>query len=115
MNIESFRHMLPQTIVKGDIIPMTTTNDSHWNDLVPYKADESSSFNFAKAFDLALQQVNDQQIDAQDLTQKMVADPNSVQAHTVMIAMEKARMSITFAKTVTDMAVKTYKELVNLR
>ena len=115
MQLQSFTNILPQAMVRGDIIPVKTTMPGHWNDTTPYKADESTSFNFAKALDLALEKVNDQQVDAMDLSQKMVANPESVQAHTVMIAMEKARMSLTFTKTVVDLAVKTYKELVNLR
>ncbi|RME91290.1 MAG: flagellar hook-basal body complex protein FliE [Candidatus Hydrogenedentota bacterium] len=115
MKISSFYHLLPRTMVKGDIIPLKVTEKSHWNDREPYQAPESASLNFAKALELALEKVNDQQVHAETLQQKWVADPKSVQPHTVMIAMKKAEMSLTFTKTVADLSVRSYKELVNLR
>ena len=71
--------------------------------------------NFGELLNRALQKVNDQQVEAEKLTQQMITDPSSVEMHTVTIAAEKARMAITFTKTVTDLAIKTYRDLVNLR
>jgi len=114
MNINP-NHMLPQTMVKGDIIRLKSTDPGHNNGEKPYRVPENAAGNFAQVFTRALEKVNDQQVHADNLAQKMVIDPKSVNVHTVRIAMEKARMSLTFTKTVTDIMVKTYKELVNLR
>ena len=63
----------------------------------------------------AVDNVNSLQGHSQQLTRKLVYDPKSVDAHTVMIAAEKARVSLSFTKTVIDQAVKAYRELVNMR
>jgi flagellar hook-basal body complex protein FliE len=45
----------------------------------------------------------------------MIYNPNSVEAHEVMIASEKARISLTFTKTVVDGIIRAYRDLTNLR
>lgn len=115
MNVNGFYHILPKTMVKGDIIPLKTTREGHNNDLKPSHIPESAAYNFADALNRSLKKVNDQQIHSEKLAQQLVSDPESVSPHTVMIAAEKARMSLTFTKSVTDLAVKTYRDLVNMR
>ena len=63
----------------------------------------------------SFEKVNDQQVESDTLTQKIVFDPNSVDSHQVMIAAEKARISLTFTKTMIDGVVKAYRDLSNLR
>ncbi|MDH5719422.1 MAG: flagellar hook-basal body complex protein FliE [Spirochaetia bacterium] len=106
---------LTQSMVKGDIIPLKTSDLKHYNGIKSAKTSESPAENFAKVLTRALQQVNDQQVYAENLSHQAVADPGSVSVHSVLIAAEKARMSLTYTKTLADMAVKTYRELVNLR
>ena len=47
--------------------------------------------------------------------EKMVASPEKVDIHQVMIANQKAEISLTFAKTVRDEVMQGYKELLNMR
>jgi len=115
MDITNFQKILPQSFAKGDIIPMQTTKPGHNNGVKIKEVSESTAQNFAGVFQAALQKVNDQQVHANQLTQQLVTDPKSVNVHSVLIASEKARMSLTFTKTIVDLAVKTYKELTNLR
>ena len=107
--------ILTQSMAKGDIIPLRTTMSRHYNGLKPEKVSESPAENFAKVLYSALQKVNDQQIDSEHIKQQAVSDPGSVSIHSVQIAAEKARISLTYTKTLADLAVKTYRELVNLR
>lgn len=106
--------IIHQGTVKGDIIQVKTTDKRHYAGLSAPK-DLSPDQGFANALVQAVEKVNDTQIDAQKITQKMISDPQSVNMHNVMIALEKARMSIAFAKNVTDLGVKTYRQLVNMR
>lgn len=108
-------HILPQTLVKGDIIRLKTSSDGHHNGESPYLKPEGASQNFADALGHALETVNDQQIHSEKLAIKLVSEPGSVQTHDVRIALEKARMSLSFTKTIADVVVRTYRELVNLR
>lgn len=114
MQVSPFR-ILPQNMVHGDIIPLKTSREGHNNGVAEASVHESPAVNFADALNLALQKVNDQQVQSEQLNVQMVADPGSVEAHTVMIAAEKARISLTFAKTITDLAIRTYRELSSLR
>ena len=104
-----------QDIGKGDIIPLRITDDRHNNDRSIANVPESTALNFAELLNRAMQKVSDQAVESEKLTQQMISDPGSVQMHSVTIAAEKARMALTFTKTVTDLAVKTYRDLVNLR
>lgn len=114
MNIDSTK-LLANTVVKGDIIPLRVTDEKHHNGISFDGAYESPSESFAAVFNRALQNINDEQVNSEALKQQLVSEPGSVEAHTVAIAAEKARLSLTFAKTISDLAVKTYRELTNLR
>ena len=103
------------SMVKGDIILLKKTSDKHWDGRVAKEIPESTSLNFADALNKALVKVNDQQVTSENLMQKLVSDPRSVNVHDVLVTAEKARMSLTLTKSVTDLAVRTYRELINLR
>lgn len=79
-----------------------------------YEKDDVSG-SFSEMFNNAIGKVNDLQVDAEELNQKMIYEPESVDVHTVMIAAQKAEVSLLFAKSVRDEAVKAYRELMNLR
>ncbi|MDH4199347.1 MAG: flagellar hook-basal body complex protein FliE [Spirochaetia bacterium] len=115
MDIKTNLQHLQKSITGSDIMSLKTTDLFHNNGLPEEDMPESTALNFADAMNRALLKVNDQQIEAEKLTQQMITDPASVEMHTVTIAAEKARMAITFTKTIADMAIKTYRDLVNLR
>jgi flagellar hook-basal body complex protein FliE len=54
-------------------------------------------------------------VDSENLQEKMIVDPESVDIHTVMIATQKAEVALNFAKAVRDEAIRAYRELINLR
>ncbi len=100
---------------KGDIVPLKKIDDRHYTELSEKESPDKVGESFAEVFKKAHEQVNDLQVNANSLTQKMVYDPNSVDVHELMIASEKARISLTFTKTIADGVVKAYRELTNLR
>ncbi len=101
---------------KGDIIKLATTSNKHWHGLsVNEQVPDSASVGFAEALNSALTSVNNTQISAEALVQKLISNPKSVNLHEVLVAGEKARMSLTFTKTISDLVVRTYRELINLR
>jgi flagellar hook-basal body complex protein FliE len=63
----------------------------------------------------AVGKTNDLQVEADNLRTKMIYEPESVDIHQVMIAGQKAEISLTFTKAVRDEAIKSYRELMNLR
>ncbi|MDX1960717.1 MAG: flagellar hook-basal body complex protein FliE [Leptospiraceae bacterium] len=101
-------------IPKGDKVDMKVTDTRHYNLKSEVKTQDVGE-SFAATLKSALEAVNDQQSVADELTQKMIVNPNSVDAHEVMIAAEKARISLTFTKTLVDGVIRAYRELSNLR
>lgn len=70
---------------------------------------------FGRLFMQALGQVNDQQASAQQLSQALITDPESVDVHDVTIALAEANLSLSMAKAVIDRAIRAYQTIVNLR
>ena len=50
-----------------------------------------------------------------ELSNKAVFDPDSVEIHDVMLASEKARFALNFTKTLSDGLIRTFKELSSPR
>ena len=100
---------------KGDMVKISVGDDRHYGDVAkPHSIDDVSE-SFAATLKKSLEKVNDLEVEADNLTQKMVFEPNSVDAHQVMIASEKARIAVTFTKTLVDGVIKAYRDLSNLR
>ena len=99
----------------GDKVSIRTVNPLHYDEKKEIESPDNVSESFAEVFRKTLEKVNDQQVESDKLTQKMVFDPKSVDAHEVLIAAEKARISLTFTKTVIDGVVRAYRDLSNLR
>jgi flagellar hook-basal body complex protein FliE len=100
----------------GNIVEMRKTNPLHYdNSLKREPAYDDVSTSFADSLMKALGKVNDMQTDSEDLMQKMMFQPESVDIHTVMIAAQKAEVSLSFTKAVRDEAIRAYRELINLR
>lgn len=70
---------------------------------------------FAGALNKALGRVEELDTRAQKLTAQSVYDPDSVDAHTVILAAEKARFALNLTKTVADGAIRAYRELTSGR
>ena len=99
----------------GDKIDVQTNNERHYMDVSePIKPDYVAE-SFSEALKNSVKTVNDQQIRAEELAQKMIYEPDSVKPHEVMIASEKARVSLLFAKNVTEGFIRAYRELSTLR
>jgi flagellar hook-basal body complex protein FliE len=102
--------------VTGHMVTMKTSHPLHYDNRVrqePAKDDVSTSF--SNALMKALGKVNDLQVDSEEMTQKMIYQPESVDIHQVMIAGQKAEIALTFTKAVRDEVIRAYRELINLR
>jgi flagellar hook-basal body complex protein FliE len=100
----------------GDVVTMARTNPKH---LAGVGEKPVETTNVEAAFgDLllkALNQVNDSQVTAVDLAQKMVTDPDSVDVHDVTIALAEANMALSMTKAIVDRALAAYREIINVR
>jgi flagellar hook-basal body complex protein FliE len=97
---------------------MRTTDPRHFGEAKPpLHADTTDNVpgKFGQMLTSALSTVNSLQNQSTKLGEKMAYDPKSVDAHTVMIAAEKARISLMFTKIIVDKTVRAYRELINMR
>jgi flagellar hook-basal body complex protein FliE len=81
----------------------------------PASPAEQAEGSFGSVFLQALGQVNQQQLRAQDLSQALITDPESVDIHDVTVALAEANLSLSMAKAVIDRAIRAYREIVNIR
>jgi len=70
---------------------------------------------FEQALLKAMDGVSSSQNKSDDLLQKVVADPNSVDAQDVTIAMAEANMSLNLAKTILSRLVTAWRDVISTR
>jgi flagellar hook-basal body complex protein FliE len=63
----------------------------------------------------ALGNVNDSQLKAMDLSQRMITDPTSVNVEDVTIALADANLALSMTKSIVDRALAAYREIINIR
>jgi len=102
--------------VSGNNVELLTTNKSHFNAGGEKSIKTGDPVDeFSKVLFNAVEQVNKTQLDADDLEQKMIVSPDQVNIHEVMITSEKARLSISFFKSITEKAIKAYNDIMMIR
>lgn len=99
----------------GHIVNLKTTNPLHYKEEVKKPNNDDVSSSFANLLKGALGKVNNLQLEADNLSQKMIYQPESVDIHNVMIAAQKAEIALNFTKAVRDEAIKSFRELINIR
>ena len=100
--------------VSGDVINLTRTHPSHLggvNDAVKSGGDGD----FGALLMRALNGANQLQLESEDLSTKMITDPDSVDAHDVTIALSKANLAVSMTKAVVDRSLQAYSNIINLR
>lgn len=100
----------------GNIVQMTRTNASHMdsNGKMGQSVGEDRN-GFGNLVADALGKVSDQQLNADQLFQKMITSPDDVEPHDVTIAMAQAEMSLNLTKAIVDRAVKAYNDITAMR
>ncbi len=108
-----------QPVVTGNSALRTdrllTSNPKHIQPGRPSADPSENGVGFADVLNQALGSVEQLDQQSQELTQKAVYDPDSVEAHTLMIAAERARFALNLTKTLADGAVRTFRDLTNPR
>jgi len=70
---------------------------------------------FEEALLSAMDGVSSYQNESEDLIQRMIVDPDSVDAQDVTIAMAEANLSLNLAKTILSRVVTAWKDVINTR
>ena len=104
--------------VQGSDVRLKTTSDLHFNDSgkISKKEDRDNNTDpFSKVLFNAVDEVNQLQQTSDDMDEKMTLNPDAVDIHEVMIASEKARLSVTYLKSITEKAIRAYNEIMMIR
>lgn len=102
--------------ISGHIVKLNTTDPRHFGaEPKIQRAQDDVAGSFADMLNGAIAKTNDLQVDAESLMQQMIVKPESVDIHQVMVATQKAEISLGLTKAVRDGALNAYRELINLR
>lgn len=96
-------------------LSMNQVDPRHINNNQPKQQSKDIEQSFSDVFFNAIQQVNNQQNDADQLQQAAITAPDSVNVADILIATEKARLSVGMLKSVTERATRAYTEILNIR
>ena len=99
MTISSVSQMTPTQVV----------NETNKLKTTPYEAQQS----FANSLKEAISKVNDQQITSDNLTQKLINGGN-VELHDVMIASQKASITLNATIEVRNKVIEAYQEIMRM-
>lgn len=72
------------------------------------------NLNFKDVFETAIDELNDKQIKADELTHDFITG-NIDDLHTVLIATEEARLTLELAVQVRNKCIEAYKEISNMQ
>jgi len=101
--------------VIGDEVKLFKTHLNHISDVIQVEEEDGVEKSFGKLLMNALKKVNDLQIKSDELTTKMIVSPDEVNIHDVMIAAQKAQLSLNFVKAIRDRVIRAYQEIMNMR
>jgi flagellar hook-basal body complex protein FliE len=110
--------LLDPTQVAGDIVKMARTNGLHLAGAGEAEASGKATGveqSFGELLMSALGGVNDSQLTAMDLSQKMITDSSSVNVEDVTIALANASMTLSMTKAIVDRALSAYREIINTK
>jgi flagellar hook-basal body complex protein FliE len=103
----------------GNVVKMKTSHPLHYTGTKEEQKIDRSGDNttgtFADTLMKAIGNVNNLLSESDELSQKMINEPESVDIHSVMIAAQKAEIALNFTKSVRDEAIRSYRDLMNLR
>jgi flagellar hook-basal body complex protein FliE len=110
--------LLDPTQVAGDIVKLARANPLHLAGTGEVEASGKAAGveqSFGELLMSALGGVNDSQLTAMDLSQKMVTDSSSVNVEEVTIALANANMALSMTKAIVDRALSAYREIINTK
>ncbi|MGL4393770.1 MAG: flagellar hook-basal body complex protein FliE [Brevinema sp.] len=96
-------------------LSMTQLDARHIDKNAPKNKTQGVEQSFAEVFFNAVNNVNSEQLTADKLQQDAVIAPDSVNVADILMATEKARLSVGMLKAVTERASRAYTEIMNIR
>ena len=99
----------------GDRVDLKTNNVKHFG-VKPTEAKPADFMTkFSEAVKNAVTDANNLQVESDKLSNQMMRAPDSVNVHDVMIAAQKAQLSLEYTKALLTRTVQAYQSITNLR
>ena len=96
-------------------LQMNQLDPRHINKTQPKAVTGDVEQSFAEVFFNVVNNINADQTNADQLQQAAIIAPDSVNVADILIATEKARLSVGMLKSVTERATRAYSEIMNIR
>lgn len=103
--------------VTGDVVEMKRTNPLHLDaagQVGPVGGTKPKN-DFQNMLLTAINGANDVTQKSLSLEKQAIVDPQSVNAHDVMIALGESNMAISLTKAVVDRVLRAYQDIINIR
>lgn len=97
-----------------EFIPNSVKNVLNYNNSVNNQNNNDNSVNFGNVLDEKLNQLNDTQVNAQNMTNELVAG-DDVDVHQVMLSTQEAKLSLELAIQVRNKLTDAYQELTKMQ
>lgn len=109
--------LLGPSQVSGDVVQLKRTNPLHLDSAGQAGpiTDKKPANDFQNMVLKALNGANNVTQKSLSLEQQSIIDPQSVNAHDVMIALAEANMAVSLTKAVTDRVLRAYQDIINIR
>jgi flagellar hook-basal body complex protein FliE len=99
----------------GNEVGIKTINDRQFGFQETEKPSGDFLAEFSKSIQGAIASTNNDQNVSEELNLQMAVKPDSVNVHDVMIAEQKAQLSLDFTKSVLQRVISAYQNITNLR
>ena len=100
----------------GDIVTLGRTNPKHLMGAgETASTPQNPESSFGQLLLNALGNVNDSQVTANQLSEQMITNPDSVNVEDVTIALAQANLTLSMTKAIVDRAIAAYREIINIR
>ncbi len=96
-------------------LQMNQLDSRHINNNASKKPAGTTEESFADVFFNVVNNINAEQTKSDQLQQAAITAPDSVNVADILIATEKARLSVGMLKSVTERVSRAYTEIINIR
>jgi flagellar hook-basal body complex protein FliE len=108
--------IIPHYKTTGDVVNLKTSRTNHIKDSKnKFSTTDTVTENFANLLTKSLNEVNNLELKATDLTNEMAVNPDNVNIHDVLIAAEQAEMAVLLTKGILDRVIRSYREITSMR
>ena len=99
---------------QGFNVNLNITNPKHISDGMEKENPDRILGSFSNVLNGMMRNANELQHNSNNMLQRFIIDPESVDIHEVTIALTKAEDSINFLKSVSEKVISAYRTLTNL-